>query len=219
VNSDALVALGKKIVVELESERPNTLARWMAHYIAQLIHEAEMASAGEKVQKMAVCADAILRLWKDIHNFPPGLGPFEDFEPILRALQSLDPEKETPRYLAMWPHQSKVPADETEAQKPLRVLAGVDQAARMIIRMYLLQAAERAIDKSRDWVKLATQAGLDQEGMVLIVRAIVDEQERLTGAREDEVKRKMLEDRIKRLDDFIASAVDLSAALKQHLAD
>lgn len=76
----------------------DTLTRWMAHYIAELIQSAETASAEDRPDKMARCAEAILELWKHRSALPNGKRPFEDIEPILQGLESLDPHTDGPRY-------------------------------------------------------------------------------------------------------------------------
>lgn len=91
VRSDPVLQLGKKIVDELGLDQSvDTLSRWMAHYIAELIHSAETADTEDRSEKLSRCASAILDLWEHRSELPNGKRPFEDVEPILRALQSLD---------------------------------------------------------------------------------------------------------------------------------
>ena len=64
IHSDSVLALGKKIVDELDADRPvDTLSRWMAHYIAEKIEDAETATDESRDRKMSECSDAILKLW------------------------------------------------------------------------------------------------------------------------------------------------------------
>ena len=103
--------LGRALVEELGLDPGvDTLSRWMAHYIAELIEDAETAKVENRPAKLAKCADAIIGLWERRHRLPNGKRPFEDLEPILRALESLDPADDTPRYF----RSPREAADETE---------------------------------------------------------------------------------------------------------
>src|SRR5260370_9569443 len=78
-----VVKLGRHLERELGIERSNdTLSRWMAHRIAELMERAENArtAAGRELAK-ADCANLILRLWEKRAQLPPGapLSPFADF--------------------------------------------------------------------------------------------------------------------------------------------
>ena len=88
-----VLRLGEKIARELGlDDRADTLSLWMAHYVAELIQQAEAAAPEERTAAQTRCADAILEIWKHRRYFPPGMRPLEDFAPILKAMESLDPD-------------------------------------------------------------------------------------------------------------------------------
>lgn len=92
-SKDAL-ELGREIVDQLGMARSNdTLGRWMAHHIAELIKEAEVAPAKEKHVTQARVADAILRLWERRLNVESHLNPFKDFKAVASTLLTLNREK------------------------------------------------------------------------------------------------------------------------------
>ena len=94
---DKVLALGRKLVEELGLEESNdTLGRWMAHCLADLITKAENASGGDKDAGRKECFDAILALWRHRSELPSGKRPFAELEPVIRAVESLDPEDDTP---------------------------------------------------------------------------------------------------------------------------
>jgi len=64
-----IINLGKSISEEFEKgDRPDTLSRWMAHYIAQLINQAEINN-GEKSNSLnKKCFDSILNPYKKTSN-------------------------------------------------------------------------------------------------------------------------------------------------------
>ena len=67
--------MGQRIVRELGLEDSNdTLGRWMAHRIAELIERAEQASEDSEAQEEArrECADLILRVWSRRSGWPYG---------------------------------------------------------------------------------------------------------------------------------------------------
>ena len=212
--------LGRALVEELGLDPGvDTLSRWMAHYIAELIEDAETAKIEDRPAKSAKCADAILGLWKRRHQLPNGKRPFEDLEPILRALESLDPADDTPRYF----RSPRVAADETEqnaeTRKWLELADGLDCSAKILIRDCLTRAAQTALDRSKEWVVLAENAGLEDGIDLPVIRIITDESDLTKASEPDDIARKILEDRINRLDGFKkmadARASDLRRQLKQ----
>jgi hypothetical protein len=86
------IALGKQLVEELRrGPDVDTLSRWMAHYIAQQIATAEIATGNNKAAAEDECVRSILALWEHRAAFPHDRRPFESFEPILRALDGSIP--------------------------------------------------------------------------------------------------------------------------------
>ena len=79
--SDAVLALGKKLVAELKlGDTTDTLARWIIHYIAELIKKVERSTAKRKEKLARECFEAILVLWQHRHEMPDGKRPFEGLE-------------------------------------------------------------------------------------------------------------------------------------------
>src|ERR1700736_2778144 len=78
-----VVKIGRHIERELKVDRTNeTLSRWMAHRIAELMERGERArTASERERARANCTDLIVRLWEKRAQLPAGapLGPFADF--------------------------------------------------------------------------------------------------------------------------------------------
>jgi hypothetical protein len=213
--SKQTLALGKRLVSELElSESVDTLARWMSHHIAELMHDAEQASATERALKMDACRNAIISLWEHRRALPNGQRPFEDLEPILRALESLDPNQKTPRYLpfAFGQVATRKPTD--PVQKCLKAATDVDYVARILVRQCLAQAAEGAFDESVEWVALAKAAGLEEQEEAAVVQAIAAEREMATPASKGKAVGERRE-RIERLRAFAKIAMDMVAELER----
>ena len=67
-----VVTLGKRIVQELDLEDSvDTLGRWMAHRIAELMERAEQAQTDEdREAARRDCTNVIIRLWEHRGKFP-----------------------------------------------------------------------------------------------------------------------------------------------------
>lgn len=89
-SEESIIKLGERLVNELNSnESNNTLARWMAHYIAELITKVELADSidiKEKLQKE--CCDLILKLWSKREALPI-TKPLDSLKPFLEIVEVL----------------------------------------------------------------------------------------------------------------------------------
>lgn len=213
---EATLELGRRLTKELGLDQSvDTLGRWMAHYIAELIQDAEKACPEERPAKMQACCDSILNLWKHRHMLPNGNRPFEELEPILRALESLDPEDDTPRYFRSVRTVTIDAEENGVAEAWLKLIDDLDYAAKILIRNCLTQAAQNAINKSAEWVALAEAAGADEGIEFSIIRVIIQEDSMLNEPDPGEEARKCIEDRIKRLEDFAKMAMAVVSDLRQ----
>lgn len=197
----------------------DTLGRWMAHHVAQLIREAEDVHAKDRSARVQACRDAIFALWAHRRALPNGRRPFENLEPVLRALESLDPEQKAPRYLPV-PFGNRAEPEPVEPiQQWLKAAVDLDYVARLLIRQCLVQAAEGAFDKSAAWVALARAAGADEEEEAALVRTIIEERElarpaATARAAPDKIAAER-RTRIQRLQIFARLAMDLVRELQR----
>jgi len=218
IRSDRVLKLGEKIVNELGLDQTvDTLGRWMAHYIAEKIGNVEVATGEDCAQKMSECSDAILRLWAHRSTLPNGKQPFEDFEPIFRALQSLDPDDTTPRYFRQARSATNENDEDAQTTQWLSLAAGIDYTARILIRYCLTAAAQSAVDKSREWVALVETIAKEDDIDIKIVRVIIDNVDALNTEKLGDLKKEKIEDLLKRLDGFTHLASTLSSHLRQQL--
>jgi hypothetical protein len=214
--SDAILTLGRKLVDELGLEPSvDTLGRWMAHYIAELIQDAEKANAEDRPGKMQACCDAILNLWEHRHKLPNGKRPFEKLEPLLRALESLDPEDDTPRYFRSVRGSVGDAEENDETRSWLNLVDGLDYSAKVLIRYCLTQAAQTTINDSIEWVALAKSAGTDSGAEYPLMRVISDEKGMLEASDLGEEERNRIEDRIKRLEVFAKMVMEVVSSLRR----
>lgn len=189
----------------------------MAHYLAELIEDAKNPEVENRPAKLAACADVILGLWERRYQLPDGKRPFEELEPILRALESLDPADDTPRYFRS-PRMAASGTKQNKAtEKWLRIADGLDYSAKVLIRYCLTQAAQTSLDKSEKWIALAEAAGFDDGIEISFVRVIIGEKNLLKASKPNDEVREQLEDRVKRLDAFKKMADTLASDLRRQL--
>ena len=218
IRSDSVLALGKKLVDELGLDQSvDTLGRWMAHYIAEKMEDAEAATSEARDRKMSECSDAILKLWAHRSELSNGKRPFEEFGQIFRVLQSLDLDDPTPRYFRQ-ARSAVEQDDEGDSTKQwLNIASALDCAARVLIRYCLATAAQEAVDKSRDWVALAQAIAEEGDIDVRMVLSIADDVEVLNSENPDDTTRARIEGLLKRLEAFIAFSSTLSSCLRGQL--
>ena len=205
--SDPILELGRRLAEELGSEDSvDTLGRWMAHYVADLIGKADSATGEEKRVAENNCFDVILALWSHRAVLPRGKRPFEELEPVIRAIESLDPDDDTPRYFrsARTPPGEKKEVSEAEAW--LKMVDGLDYSAKILIGHCLSEAARTATNKSKAWVKLAESAGADGGVSAIVIRFVLSAGQ--TNQEPDLAAegRRRAEDRLARLESFVKLA-------------
>lgn len=190
----------------------DTLGRWMAHYVAELIDETERAAGPEKASAQHRCFTAILELWSHRAVFPRGMRPHQELEPILRVVQSLDIATEYPRY-----YPSAQPTEDdpqsAEVEKWLDRARGVDYSAKLLIRHCLSQATAFEKNKSKEWVKLAEAAGANFGISEIFIRFISTIEDLDDEGKVNKGLRKDIEDRLQRLQGFRT----LAEGLAEHL--
>jgi hypothetical protein len=213
--SDAVLALGRELTKQLDLDQSvDTLGRWMAHYIAELIYDAENATAEERPLKLQICSDAVLQLWQHRHELPNGKRPFQELESILKALEDLDPDSGSPRYFRSIRNATGLTEDaDAEAMLWLKLVDGLDDSAKLLIRHCLLKAAQTSLDKSARWVALAEAAGAPNGIESSLVRVLVNDHSLLHELDEEKAAREIKLDRTARLESFVALAQALISEL------
>ena len=215
---DEILALGRKLIDQLGKDPPpDTLSRWMAHYVAELIDAAENDPPAESDASRRRCFEAILELWSHRADLPGGKRPFEDLEPIARALESLDPNNEKLRFFASVRRAVAKAEEGAQTRSLLEFVDGVDYSARIIIVHALADAARAALDKSREWVALAEEAGRSPRFVGLAIDFVATDVRLDDQAEEVERERELLVERIERLESFSKLAAVVSDDLKQRL--
>lgn len=210
--------MGRKLVEELELEPSvDTLGRWMAHYIADVISKVESTTGQEKSLAEKNCFDVILTLWKHRAELPNGKRPFEKLEPVARAIESLDPDNDTARYFRCARPPKGEGDEKSEAGTWLDMASDLDYSARILIGYCLAEAARAAVDKSREWVKAAEAAGAGDGVLEIVIRFVSTTADLGKEPDVHAEKRRQLQDRLTRLQGFTKLAEILASDLRTRL--
>ena len=89
-SEEEILKLGEKLIKELELVYTrNTLARWLAHYLAELINNIDKCESKEDKSKLQKeCCDIILEIWQKRERVPIEK-PTEKLKPIIDVLSLL----------------------------------------------------------------------------------------------------------------------------------
>lgn len=155
-------------------------------------------------------------LWTHLSELPNGMRPFQDLEPVMRAIESLDPENNTHRYYrTAYPSKSEA-AEPIEQEKWLSIAEGLDYSAKVLIGYCLSEAADAALDKTKEWAKVAAAINSNSSPEI-VIRFLSKAAEINKSPDPDEEVRSILGDRIKRLRVFLETAEALANILEERL--
>lgn len=142
-----IVAFGRQLVEELGLEPSvDTLGRWMAHYLAEVMAKAEKAQGSKKAAAEREVFELILRFWNHRSSMP-GRRPLQSFTPIFRTLEALQESTH------LWYFETHRAEPEGEAGEWLKLASHVDHAARAIIRWCIAMASKEAAQEEKKWLE------------------------------------------------------------------
>ncbi len=148
-SEEEIIKLGNKLVKELDLEYSrNTLARWMSHYLAELIHNVDNAeSKDEKKLLQQECCDTILKIWSQKKNLPI-TKPLDNLKPIIEILDVLKEEKEV-RILPRWLEYNSVPRNNEWVTFVDLVKNNSEKIFNKVVQMNL---HKDLLNKDKDWL-------------------------------------------------------------------
>lgn len=207
--SRAVIELGKRLIAQLKLGDDET-TQWMAHVLAERIHDAEKAPPEDRVTAQNSCAELVFQLWARRYSLPAGLRPLKKLEPLLRTLDKLDASN-GPRFRFMHEPPADVEVEEDVA-KMLNLAVKLDDAARILVQYFLAMAAEQASEESKPWIKSATDAVAD----VTLEARIVNFVDSGLDCSSDDAKfaRETLKNKIQKLEMFASLAASHAADLR-----
>ena len=222
-----IINLGKALVEELGlNPGVDTLARWMAHYIAEQMTIAENATGDDKIRAEQHCFETILKLWEHRSSLPNGRRPFESFEPIFQTLERLDPENKQPYYfnniIGNSSEHDKTCKVSASVEQWLDVAAGIDRVVRIWLDYVFKQAALCATDEHTiEWLK--NHVNLHEfDDASTIIRLIPDNflnSDEASPKNFQQKRTKIINDRIQDLEAFSDFNQKLLSILRKELED
>jgi hypothetical protein len=174
-----VINLGKIFITELGLETStDTFSRWMAHYIAEKMTVAQQLPSGtEKAEAEKQCFETILKLWEHRWSLPRSLQPLSDFEPLLRALEKLNPENETPFFYNVSDYElsnaEAASGNLNEIKSYVTAASQIDKVARIWIEDILSSAASKAKSEKAKAI-LKNAVNLPQSTDIDIIRVAYD---------------------------------------------
>ena len=215
IRSEAVITLGKCLVAQLGT-KGDTLTSWMAHHVADLMARAEAAPLAERADAEEACARAVLDLWRHRNVLPEHLRPLDEVQAVLRTLAYLDLDREDIRYYRPPMEELVLAKLDGDAKRGLELALGVDYAARVLIRMLLLEAAAGAGESAAPWVEVARAAGAEDPGEEKLLAFLQSDEDAV--ALKDDSARAALEDRAARLEFFAKAAAAEAIDLRRRLS-
>jgi hypothetical protein len=127
--------LGRHLVRELGfDDQRDTLGRWMAHHLAELIDKAENGATGtERVRARKNATETILKIWEHRASLPDNAYPLAPYKELLKVLDRLRPDDNPFRYFG--------PPAETKRERLAADL--FDSLSRLIIALLLMKLPPR----------------------------------------------------------------------------
>lgn len=187
----------------------------MAHFIAEKIAEVEAASGQDRLEKGRACADEILKVWLHRRSFPDGSRPLEEYDEILKTLDTLNLNESQPRYFPGF-NDSDAPA-QSEAAIWLRKAERIDSAAQILIRYSIATAVKISQAGGVPLLEAAAQcAGPDDVDLQVIFR-LAQDSELFKRPDPVEAERLDLQKMLLKLQEFEAIATGVRADLEERL--
>ncbi len=130
-----VLGLGRHLVRELGFEDGvDTLGRWMAHHLAELIDEAENGSTpAERLRARKSATETILKIWEHRTSLPGEAYPLTHYKGVLKVINLLRPSDNPFRYFGR----------DAEAKREQLAAALFDSLSRLIIVLLLMKLPSR----------------------------------------------------------------------------
>ena len=159
--------LGKLLASELD--QTDTLARWMAHYLAERMTSLEEKSGSERVIADAEVADLVLRLWSLRRQLPSGRLPLAEVDEVEAAIARLSPGRRPWAYFGAFSADTEPSAEETETSTTLKAAMLVDRLSGDLVHGLIGRAAALAEETDAAWIGYAEKLG---DGALRTVRRL-----------------------------------------------
>jgi hypothetical protein len=177
-----LLALGGRLVEQFKLQADeDTLGQWIAHHLAEKLLAHKRATGPAKAAIEAELIDTILKFWKHRAYFPRGTKPFEGYDAVLRALESLDPNPDEGRYFHYRLADDLKKDAKPPSQEWIDAAKTFDRGARAMVSLCFEQAARASGQPDEVWLSAAKVLAEDADRDLVVIKFIT------TGAKEDKI--------------------------------
>lgn len=198
-SQEKVINLGKLLVKELNLDKSvDTLGRWLAHYLALKMSEAENALGKEKAILEKECFDTILQIWNHRWKINANSNPIKNFEPMFEFLSKFNPNRNAPFYYNdLRDSRKTVTNEKSKVVSWLQVASHFDKYARICVDYALANAtADLTNEEQLYWFQNSPNLTGDID--MAIIKILLDQGELLdlnedTAAKENYVKRMDIE--------------------------
>lgn len=207
----SVINLGERLIDNFKDDEVEEITAWMCNYISEKILLAEQTGNEDAKQE---CFDTILKLWERHSSFPDGKRPFENLEPVLETLNSLDPNNQNNRYLSNPFAQLSSGKDETDLNSWLKMSRVLDKTARILICFCIDQAIKETVDEdTKSWLNEIAQ--LLEDPVINIRLFYPDEDE--SKANRDKIE--SLRGKLAIMEEFRSLSENIMEAIEDEIAD
>lgn len=148
-----------------------------------------------------------------------GRSPFAGMEPIFNALESLNPDTPHFRYFSTSSAPEVSEEESEEVQTYVEMAKAVDRASKVIINFCIAEAAQRALDSSKEWVQLASKAEADEGFDISLIRIIADRNDLIKAPNPATKRRRILNDRKQKLEALLVGASEVLESIDVQLGE
>ncbi len=143
----------------------DTVGRWMAHHLAELIVAAQN-DATTTVEQRQQIVETILKVWAHRHHYP-GRAPLDEFSSVLIALNRLGDDR-TWKFSRLFDTDTEVPVpdSDTSGMPLLATAAELERLTRETLIRLIWLAARDARDKNQEWLQAADKVASNLESDV-----------------------------------------------------
>lgn len=172
----------------------------MVHYLAEVMARAQAAEGAEKATAERECFEVILQFWKHRASLPGSRRPMDSFEPVFHTLGRILDHKHLVYFERTEQHL------DPDSENWLDLAAGIDHAARELIRWCIVMASSEAVKKDGVWLENETARALDDGPDLKAARLLVENMKIFVGTEEQlaESQAKELTEMRNRLDRLVS---------------
>lgn len=201
-----VLALGEALVEQFKLKPDDDiLGQWITHHLAEKFTEHKNAKGAAKDVLGAELVDTIMKFWKHRAVFPRGDAPFENYDAIIRALESFDPDRE--RYFSYRAANEAIDGATPASRQLIDLAKSLDRGTRALVNFCFTYAAYASGKPPKAWLDAARVLEADTD--VRIVRRFVDASEALDASEKREPTATELE-----IESLVDVQADLAALLE-----